>query len=227
VLVWRCWRWFVRRAVIAANGFTGRRALRRPRRAVATRPQRSRPPCRPRASACSRRTTIHDPSLTLRAPKGQCFRQARHVHRAARQPVVFHGRNNPSSAFIISRRTTAILLIVRADGAYSSRTAARPRVRGQSVVERGGWRDNLVSLGPSRITRPPIHGPRGEDLMLLRRLAAVVALSALLFSSGCCCHRWCNRPCWRPFCRTGCYESPCCTPCCAPCGPPVCSACGP
>src|SRR5262249_50256923 len=69
------------------------------------------------------------------------------------------------------------------------------------------------------------HGLRGEDLML-RRLAVVVALSALLFSSGCCCHRWCCRPCWRPFCGR-CCESPCCTPCCTPCAPPVCGPCGP
>src|SRR5262249_58977816 len=120
--------------------------------------------------------------------------------------------------------TAAIALIARGDGAYSPRTAARPCIRGRSTR----WLQGPdAPLTASRRTLEDGSGSRGEDLMLLRRLAAVVALTALLFSSGCCCHRWCNRPCWRPFCRMSCCETPCCTPCCAPspCGP--CGPCGP
>ena len=49
----------------------------------------------------------------------------------------------------------------------------------------------------------------------MRRICATLALTALLFVSGCCCNRFCSRPCSRPAC-----DSCCCTPCCepSPCG---------
>jgi hypothetical protein len=49
--------------------------------------------------------------------------------------------------------------------------------------------------------------------MTLRRLCTLVALGALLLSTGCCCHRRC---CWRR-CHHGCGESACCEPACSTC----------
>src|SRR2546426_4801234 len=101
-------------------------------------------------------------------------------------------------AFFWQRATIA--LPARRDGAYSPRTAARLGVRDRSIRLLRG------PDAPSPASRRALEdgpGSRGEDLMLLRRIAVVIALSALLFSSGCCCRRWCCRPL---FCRRDCCE---------------------
>ena len=157
-------------------------------------------------------------------PEGLSFRQSRHGRRSARQPVLFQGRNNPSYRPCNSRRRATNRLIVRAGGAYSSLDSRAPHRSRRSIPDHFRGRTPRTRVAASLGGR--ITDWRGEDLML-RRLAVVVALSALLFSSGCCCDRCCCRPCWRPFLCRRCCESPCCTPCCTPCAPPVCGPCGP
>lgn len=65
--------------------------------------------------------------------------------------------------------------------------------------------------------------------MLIRRLGALVALGAVLFSSGCCCHRWCGGGCFRPCCSPCCCEASCCYPAspAPPLAPAGCATCAP
>jgi hypothetical protein len=69
--------------------------------------------------------------------------------------------------------------------------------------------------------------------MTLRRLCSLVALGALLLSSGCCWHErcCCHRPILFPRIRGAYYERGCCEPSCSTCchgseflGPPVASS---
>lgn len=53
--------------------------------------------------------------------------------------------------------------------------------------------------------------------MILRSLSAVVALSAILLASGCCCCHPCLRPC--------CWRARCCNTCCYPVAPGGCESC--
>jgi hypothetical protein len=63
--------------------------------------------------------------------------------------------------------------------------------------------------------------------MSLRYLGSLVALTALLCSSGCCWDRFCCRHPCAPRCRAMAAANTCAAPCapCPPCAP--CDPCGP
>jgi hypothetical protein len=70
------------------------------------------------------------------------------------------------------------------------------------------------------VPQPDIPCNRGAAPMILRRLVSLVALGALLLSSGCCWHErhCCHRPILFPrirgaYCEHGCCESSCSTCC--------------